>query len=239
MQLKLTLKTMYSTMKKYILIVMLMLGFVMLTQNAMAVDLLNAENFRVEVIAEPRYVNGPSYANDGYCVDIIAVNNSNDIIELDGLSYKIRVVPLDEGMVNWSSSIRPLGLPFYPYVVRPHSKVLLESYVVKCWIYYKEHIEEDGTVTVIEARRPANEVLIMASGGYDDGHQLAFSSSVHARYKKQLAITDMNINTYIPIEPTDVEGPDARVTSQLTSVSYTNFPKGLTSDEEDEKHGKK
>ena len=221
-------------MKKYILIVMLMLGFVMLTQNAMAVDLLNAENFRVEVIAEPRYVNGPSYANDGYCVDIIAVNNSNDVIDLNGLQLHKEITPLYGNEDNLATIITVVLGYQLPEEIQPHSKILLESFFARC---YRHTYESPEPGVTIRTHGPVADVLITVKGLYGDVE--VFYSSVHARYKKQRAIMDMNINTGIPIEQTDVEGPDAGVTSQLTSVSYTNFPKGLTSDEEDEKHGKK
>lgn len=222
-------------MKKYMLIVFLLVCFVMVAQNASAVDLPNAENCRIEVTAEPAYEQaGDRMVSGLYYGDISIVNNSNDVINLEGLEYHIFIRPLEPNITAYRTTMAFLGGRPEVVVVQPHSKALLKSFRAQCWI--EENIlHEEGSATV-KYSRPANDVLITVNGSY--GNQAVFSSSVHARYKKVHTIMydeePIQLIRAYPEKPTQ-----DTITSGVASVRFNNFPKGLSSDEEDDEEGEK
>lgn len=238
-------------MRKYICIIFLMVCFTMFAQNALAVGLRNAEDFRIEVTAEPAYeqCDDPAYIGGVYYADIVAVNNSNDVINLEGLSYEMRVVPLDGNIEDAVTTITtrttyPLDgsrdkiLP-PPVEIQPHSKIVLRTSRVECkFKKRKEEYDDEGnlvyrTITI----RPANDILIIVTGLYLYDDEPVFTSSVHVRYKDYYKDVSGPIYRYRsdgPIYQPDEDADEPNNERELRIlppiIRYNNFPKGLSSE---------
>jgi len=171
-------------MKNIIVLICMAASIIAVTQNAMAVNLYNAEDFRIEVTAEPAYLEGELMLREAiFVVDVYAVNNSNDAIDLTGISCIVGLVnPLgayaERGDFSYRS-YRLNGIP-EPTNILPHSKVLLQSFSVAGSITIKETGPGYNTTTV----GPVDEMLIRVQVNDNFKKAPLACSSVHARYKK-------------------------------------------------------
>ncbi|MBN1405733.1 MAG: hypothetical protein JW946_04370 [Candidatus Omnitrophica bacterium] len=162
---------------KYMLVVLIALPCILYAHEAMAVDIRNAENFRIEVVVQPYYKEIKNNVAPNYSVDIIAINNSNETVSLGELVRKIIISPLREAdftvddtfamyriddrecivMENIACRIYNLRVP-EKTEIKPHSTEVLRSFLLfECRMIIQT---EDPKPRSEAEKYPARNILV-------------------------------------------------------------------------------